>query len=378
MLTIHEKAMIQELLKANVRVAEIADRTGRSVGTIYNLKTKLSKGDLQDYSLLAEKSRIHTSSTYKRSTRIETEPGEQAQVDWGSFGKITIDGRVERLYAFVYVLSYSRALYVEFAIRQNQQTLQECHIHAFKNLGVPKTIRYDNMKTVVLSNKRRGKSARDIVYNPAFKDFARYYGFEIDVCPPYWPRAKGKVEAGVKYVRYNFMEDKVFGKTFNSLQELNGLVKEWVANTAQRRKHGTTGLVPQEQWELEKKNLTFVTGPSYQIAPFLKRHSTKDGMVQYKSVWYSLPMLYAQKKVFIREKNNGGDAQLEIYKNDVLVAQHRVSPDKGAWIVAEEHVDSSKLKSVHTKKKRELKEIERPRITLDPRPLSYYNQFIPQ
>ena len=40
--------------------------------------------------------------------RLRTLPGEQAQVDWGHFGKLTI-GRAQRpLMAFVVVLSYSR------------------------------------------------------------------------------------------------------------------------------------------------------------------------------------------------------------------------------------------------------------------------------
>ena len=44
--------------------------------------------------------------------RLRTLPGEQAQVDWAHFGKITI-GRAERpLMAFVLVLSYSRYPFV--------------------------------------------------------------------------------------------------------------------------------------------------------------------------------------------------------------------------------------------------------------------------
>ena len=46
--------------------------------------------------------------------RLRTLPGEQAQVDWAHFGKLTI-GRAERpLMAFVLVLSYSRYPFVRF------------------------------------------------------------------------------------------------------------------------------------------------------------------------------------------------------------------------------------------------------------------------
>ena len=44
---------------------------------------------------------------------VETEPGEQAQVDWGSFTYFTSEGKKKQVWAFVMVLSWSRAIYVE-------------------------------------------------------------------------------------------------------------------------------------------------------------------------------------------------------------------------------------------------------------------------
>lgn len=40
--------------------------------------------------------------------RFETEPGEQSQVDWGSFGLIRHQGQMKRLYCFSLLLCYSR------------------------------------------------------------------------------------------------------------------------------------------------------------------------------------------------------------------------------------------------------------------------------
>jgi transposase len=42
---------------------------------------------------------------------LRTLPGEQAQVDWASFGTWAVEGGERRLSAFVMVLSYSRMLY---------------------------------------------------------------------------------------------------------------------------------------------------------------------------------------------------------------------------------------------------------------------------
>ena len=46
--------------------------------------------------------------------RFETEPGFQAQVDWGDFQIVEHDGTTRTVFAFIMVLGYSRAMYVEF------------------------------------------------------------------------------------------------------------------------------------------------------------------------------------------------------------------------------------------------------------------------
>ena len=55
--------------------------------------------------------------------RLRTLPGEQAQVDWAHFGKLTI-GRAERpLMAFVLVLSYSRYPFLRFYLNASLANL---------------------------------------------------------------------------------------------------------------------------------------------------------------------------------------------------------------------------------------------------------------
>ena len=48
--------------------------------------------------------------------RLETLPGEQAQVDWGNFGAFPVGGARRILSCFVLVLSWSRAVYARFAL----------------------------------------------------------------------------------------------------------------------------------------------------------------------------------------------------------------------------------------------------------------------
>jgi transposase len=83
--------------------------------------------------------------------RLSTLPGEQAQVDWGSFGKIKVGHARRTLSCFVMVLSASRAVFARFFLDQTLESFLTGHTMAFEALGgVPREILYDNLKTAVL------------------------------------------------------------------------------------------------------------------------------------------------------------------------------------------------------------------------------------
>lgn len=369
MLTLHEQATIRQLIRENISPAEIARKTGRSIGAIYKYKKVF-----EDQPLVKELLHKETSN-YKRAVRIETPAGNQAQVDWGTFGSILINGKKEPLYAFLFILSYSRKLYVEFTIRQNQTTLQECHINAFEALGIPETIYYDNMKTVVISHKRRRDDEPLIVYNTAFLDFARYYDFTVKACPPYWPRTKGKVEASVKYLRSAFIPTLGEGVKYQSLEELNVKLKAWLEDVAHKRIHRTTGKSPDELYQHETQKLQKVgVLPRYQTSLLEFRRSTKDGMLSYKGSMYSVPMRYAGKKLTIRDENNRGDKHIVIYRNNEKVAEHVQSQTKGRWVLdPRHHLDENPMILKSTKQPHKIK---RPEIIVEVRPNDYYDSLL--
>ena len=65
--------------------------------------------------------------------RIETGPGEECQVDFGTVGKLfdPIKGKLRTAYCFVMTLSHSRHMYVEFVFDQKIATWIGCHKRAF-------------------------------------------------------------------------------------------------------------------------------------------------------------------------------------------------------------------------------------------------------
>jgi transposase len=135
--------------------------------------------------------------------RFETPPGQQAQVDWGTFGRLTSPTELPRtLSGFVMTLGYSRAMFADVATDQTLPTFLRLHEAAFAAPGgVPRELLYDHVKTVVLGLDDRG----EIRWQPQFADFARYWGFIPRLCYAYRPQTKGKVESGIGYVRKNFL-----------------------------------------------------------------------------------------------------------------------------------------------------------------------------
>jgi transposase len=159
--------------------------------------------------------------------RLETLPGEQAQVDWGNFGAIQI-GRARRtLSCFVLVLSWSRAVYARFALDQTLESFLRGHVEAFAALGgVPRTILYDNLKSVVLD--RAGDHIR---FHARLLELAGHYHFAPQPCAPYRGNEKGKVERMIQYLRHSFFA----ARRFSSLADLNGQLARWIAEVAHTR-----------------------------------------------------------------------------------------------------------------------------------------------
>jgi transposase len=234
---------------------------------------------------------------WRAEIRWEAPPGLYAQVDWGYFTARLPDGTRMKLYAFVFTLAYSRVMYVEWTTGMDLATFERCHEHAFDYVGgVPKYIVYDRMKTVVLGEDERG----EVRFHPAFTDFAACYGFTPRATPPNWPRGKGKVERGVRYVRQNFWPGLV---AISGVNDLNDRCREWLDQVANRRVHGTTGRIPFEMLTEEELQPLSNKGPD-PVYPAVLRTVTRDCLVSYRGSQYTVPSEWANKQVWVRPVSN--------------------------------------------------------------------------
>ncbi len=233
-------------------------------------------------------------SESKRVYRMECEPGQEAQIDYGTlYLPIGEDGRSKKIHILLVTLSHSRKSYVEAVLSQHSESFLRSLENAFRCFGgVPQRLCPDNLAAAV---KKADWYEPEI--NPKLRSFASHYGTLIMPARPYTPTDKGKVEAGVKYVKNNALK----GKSFGSLAEVNEHLRWWSEHVADKRIHGTTKKqVGTHFLEAEKaalKPLPPNLFPSYEEA---RRSVHRDSYIEVKGSYYEVPAQYIARKVWVR------------------------------------------------------------------------------
>jgi hypothetical protein len=255
------------------------------------------------------------------TVRVERQPGEEAQVDFGYAGKM-IDpatDKLRRTWAFVMTLSWSRHQYVAFVFDQKVGTWLECHRQAFAFFGgVPKRVVIDNLKAAIIR-----ACWDDPQVQQSYRECAEHYGFLIAPCRPGTPEHKGKVEqGGVHYVKRNFLG----GREQTTITQANSEVREWCLTTAGERVHGTTKERPLARFLLERGQLNSLPATPYDMGVWklLKLH--RDCHVVFEGAYYSAPFTHIGQQLRVR----GGNKHVRIYTQDYqLLATHERAEQPG-------------------------------------------------
>ena len=246
------------------------------------------------------------------TVRLTFDPGDAAQVDFGA-GPELIDpatGRLRRTWAFVMTLAFSRHQYVEFVWDQSVRTWLGCHQRAFEWFGaVPARLIIDNAKCAITK-----ACARDPEVQRAYAECAEGYGFRIDACPPRDPQKKGIVEAGVKYVKGNFLPTR----SFRDMADLNAQVRDWVLQVAGQRIHGTTRIKPLESFTVERALLLPLPAVPPDLGTWHQVAVHRDCHVSFERALYSVPCALVGKRLWLRAT----DSVVTVYQDFQSVAIH--------------------------------------------------------
>jgi len=226
---------------------------------------------------------------------IDEVPGVQCQVDGGELRDVQIGGLSKTVYFLVFVLSYSRLMFVSYSLKPlDTDIFIQMHEDAFRYFdGIPEECVYDQTKLVVIK-----EMFREVTFNDRFYYYASRIGMDIRVCKGYDPESKGKVEAGVKYVK----GDCLYGDSFTDFAGLQRHAQCWLDDVANVRVHGTTGEVPRlvyDHREQDKmKPFVAIDMPAEQST----RQADKTGLISFRANKYSVPMAYQRSTVLVAVK----------------------------------------------------------------------------
>ncbi len=225
--------------------------------------------------------------------RMECAPAQELQVDFGLGGWVMQEGKRRRPHLFRAVLSHSRKGYSEAVWRQTSESFIRCLENAFRSFGgVTATVVIDNLKAGVIQ-----ADWYDPELNPKLEEFARHYGTVILPTKPVMPRHKGKVESGVKYAQNNAVK----GRTFESLTAQNAYLVDWEKSVADTRIHGTTRRQVGNLFEaVERPALQPLPASLFPVFEEARRTVHRDGYVEFKRAYYSVPPEYVGREVWVR------------------------------------------------------------------------------
>ena len=259
--------------------------------------------------------------------RLRTLPGEQAQVDWGHFGYVTIGKAKRPVMAFVMVLSYSRKIFLRFYLNQQLANFLRGHEAAFEAFhGVPRVLLYDNLKSAVL--ERRDNAIR---FNPALLQFAAHYRFEARPVAVARGNEKGRVERAIRYVRDNFFA----AREWKDLDDLNAQAELWCNNQAANRPcPEDRALSVRHVFAQEQPQLMALHHTNFPCDERIDVRVSKTPYVRFDLNDYSVPYRYVRQTLTVVGKPNS----IAILDGANIVAEHVRSYDKGQQIENEEHI----------------------------------------
>ena len=267
-------------------------------------------------------------STAKAFLNLKFCPGEQAQVDWGSFGTIDYDGKTRPLHAFVVVLSYSRRIFVRYFHDMKTARVLEGLKLAFEYFGgVPRILLFDNMKSAVIEN-----AITAVRFNSQLLEFTAYHHCEPRACNPRAGWEKGRTERAIRYLRESFFA----GRSISNIVDLNQQVLTWLERVADKRAWADDSTqTVREAFDSEASSLGPMPDDPFDPFEELTAKVDKKAMLRFDCNRYPVDPEWTGFTVIIRATHD----QLSISHNSVHITTYQRLWTKGATAYAPGHQD---------------------------------------
>jgi transposase len=217
--------------------------------------------------------------------RVEPLIGEQAQVDWAHVGEVDVPGGRRKLWIFVMLLSWSRALWGEFVFDLTVFSLLRSLARAAHYFGGScRQWLFDNPKIVVLG--RVGDAVR---FHPLLLDFAGKMYVQPRVCAVRKANQKGRVERAIRWLRERFLA----AREIASIEQGNHDFSEFIHGIALDRPHPTIPNRTVRDCFEEERGVLLAPPPVLPATDLVKpAHVDKTAFVRFDTNSYSVPPAY--------------------------------------------------------------------------------------
>jgi|WetSurMetagenome_2_1015567.scaffolds.fasta_scaffold31195_2 transposase len=258
--------------------------------------------------------------------RIETLPGEQAQVDWAHVGSMPVPGGVRRLWMFVITLAFSRAFWAELVLDLDIYSLLRSLVRAAEFFGGnPRQWLFDNAKTVVV--ERHGDHAR---FHRLLLDLACELHVQPRLCTVRKPQEKGKVERLIRWLKERFFA----ARSFHSIEHGNVQLLKFINETGNQRPHPIhPDQTVFQKFEEERPRLLLLPTPMPNVDLVTPASVDKTAFIRFDTNRYSVPAQFVRRTISMA----ANDQLIRLFDGTDLIAEHKRNQGRHQVIELQEH-----------------------------------------
>lgn len=257
--------------------------------------------------------------------------GKQLQVDFGEKWMIAPDGGRVKVQFAAFVLAHSRYKYAEFQSRPftAADLTRACHRCFHFIGGIPEELVFDQDSIVSVS-----ENCGDIIHTYEFEKLRQECKFRVYLCRAADPESKGKIENVVKYIKGNFLENRIYPEDDETL---NYCCLQWLERTGNAKIHGTTKRVPAEVFQTEREHLRPLPNAPENMDTRITRIVRKDNTIVYDSNRYSVPLgTYNNQPEVLIQVEDGILHVMTVFNEPIC--EHAICTRRGMLIQNTSHV----------------------------------------